>query len=628
MALENLGWLFDRILPRGGAGGAAYSHTFEGSAPADALAREAIQNSVDAGHRRSREAACDVDTRVRVKFRFKTLERKEAEDFRAILRYEELVGRHPGVDSLREKVRLLYVEDYGTAGLLGNPVDFSALRNDFRKLFLELGETGKPAEKGTGGSFGLGKGALVMNSSSRVVVAFTRVDPASDGVEYRLMGFAFFDQHERGGVRHTGRGFFGLLTEDEAGIAPVEGEAARGLAERFAFSDRSSPGMYGTSILLIGPRIQPKQLLHAVETWWWPALIEDRLSVEVLDEGNGEPLYPHPRRRSDLEAFIQAFDVALGKTQIPEGKRFDVSYTAGGRNGRASPLGLGVAGFVRLDAGRPGQERADDGDEADASGLPPGRAPGPGKVALIREPRMVVAYHGYRNVKAAAVGAFVADPDFDPILRKSEPPAHDAWSSESERLAGEKFPEGSDRDASAAVKHLHTRLGAKFREFSGAKSPPPEPGRGLPELERLLGDYLRPKVKEKPTLPPRQGDFHIRDLKLRPHSRLGGRVLYRTEPVISPPTKAGLGMDVVVTLHAWIQEEDSREPRTAAEDAIPLKVSVLEGIAPAGEVQGNGSAELQLRLEPGRETKLRVHIGPVDQLYRVGLTVAVAPKSS
>lgn len=103
-----------------------------------------------------------------------------------------------------------------------------------------------------------------------------------------------------------------------------------------------------------------------------------------------------------------------------------------------------------------------------------------------------------------------------------------------------------------------------------------------------------------------------------------GKLRYRAEPSLRLPTDAVAGMDVEVTVRAWVAEDGAGSPHENGDDGLPLEVSVLESTSGSESVRGTGSVVLGLRLKPGRGSKLRVDIGPVDELYGVGLAVQVA----
>jgi hypothetical protein len=106
-------------------------------------------------------------------------------------------------------------------------------------------------------------------------------------------------------------------------------------------------------------------------------------------------------------------------------------------------------------------------------------------VALVRSPRMVVAYHRAWLAGAPKLaGAFVADPDIDKALRLSEPPAHDEWDAKARRLRAVE----SDKELVEAVLR---RIRSGVKEFQRQAAPPPSPhANRLSLLERTLASFL------------------------------------------------------------------------------------------------------------------------------------------
>ena len=125
---------------------------------ADALVRESIQNSLDA--RRG-------SSKVRVRFRFGTLDKETAEKY--------LRGLEPHIQLPQfAAMPFLAVEDSGTRGLTGDPGEDPELdesrgaRNDFYYFWRNVGRSGKGELDR--GRWGLGK--AVFSVSSRIHTMF------------------------------------------------------------------------------------------------------------------------------------------------------------------------------------------------------------------------------------------------------------------------------------------------------------------------------------------------------------------------------------------------------------------------------------------------------------------------
>ena len=129
-----MSWVFEKSGPMGGAAGEAYANTLKspGMPPAHVLAREAIQNSVDAGN----------GAKVAIRFRAVSLANSAKKAFvgasglAGIAERADALQLGPNslstLDKARTPLQLLYVEDYNTEGLSGAPHDSTS--NFYRRL--------------------------------------------------------------------------------------------------------------------------------------------------------------------------------------------------------------------------------------------------------------------------------------------------------------------------------------------------------------------------------------------------------------------------------------------------------------------------------------------------------------
>ncbi len=265
----------------GGATGNAFANTLEASGltPAAELAREAIQNSCDAANAEER--------RVRVISRIESLEGKASRRFLKDLRLtgsfsQRLPSLRIALDYCLENpsrpLCLVFVEDYGTVGLRGDPHD---LRSHLYRLLLSVGDSAEAFEgQRSGGSYGYGKSALSLNSRLRTIVAYSCFEPDETGATARLMACAYFDAHEFKGRQWTGRARFGVERPGSAPVVdPRRDAVAHDLAERLGFRRRKADE-HGTSILIVDSDVRdPEPLLRAIEDWWWPRLLDHELEI-------------------------------------------------------------------------------------------------------------------------------------------------------------------------------------------------------------------------------------------------------------------------------------------------------------------------------------------------------------
>jgi DNA mismatch endonuclease Vsr len=464
-------WVFETSPLMGGASGEAFTNTLlsSGMSPAEVLARESIQNSVDASSKGSS---------VQVRYRAVELKGADKKTFVAaaalpVIRDRadslRLVSPHC-LESLDQKtpLRLLFIEDYNTVGLDGDEPHNPSSR--FYRFLLSLGDGGKAeADESSGGSFGYGKSVYCSNSSISTIFAYSRFRDGKGKSRSRLFGSSYFKTHLHNKKSYTGRAWFGLNVSPNADsqvVDPLVDESADELAEKLGFTKRGTDE-FGLSVLVVDSTVEPEDILSGAEEWWWPRLIDDQLSVQVV-KPDGTVAHPRPRKKPHLVPFINAYEVAIGRSPgVPkrEAKKPFRAHDTG--------LELGACGFCVLPP--EGEDRAVEEDRIDT-------------VALIREPKMVVAYHkSWMLGSPSVVGVYVAHPDVDNILRLSEPPAHDRWDKGSRRLYGV----GVKRDVVASIlSRIHTNLKTFQREASPPSSPKPK---RLALLERALAKFLTGK---------------------------------------------------------------------------------------------------------------------------------------
>lgn len=556
-------WVFEPSPDMGGASGEGFNNPLMGSGmePAADLAREVIQNSTDAQV---------TGEKVRVEFRRVTLTGKAKQDF------VKAMGLDPALTSRRsylnlprgscletladamEPLQLLYIEDYGTCGLHGLP---TSRKSHFNRLLLSLGDGSKSTEaEGSGGSYGFGKSACSSNSRIHTIVAYSVFDPALSGVSAknhaRMMGCGYFRSHDHQDEEFTGRAWFGNPLKGGGKAEPLVDDEAHEYAERLGFKRRDLSER-GTSLLIVDCGVDCEMLRGAIEEWWWPRLLDDELGLDVtLYEQDQRLPPPRPRKRADLRPFIECFDLAIGRS-MPTGQ-----HQKAGSFYRLHERHLGEYAFTVL-----GEEGAKDEQLSEKLGC----------VALIRRPRMVIEY---MNVGGAlplpCVGAFVAGPDIDTFLKRSEPATHSKWDPKSNRLS-ELGPEARD----IVVKVLQ-RLKTGLRQFANAAMPQaPTQELRLKSLERLLGAVFKPPTTTAGGSGASPGDPISINFVDQPHvvaeqlgiATKGSFRVALADDADRPKVK------VVVRVKCLVQEDEG----VSTEDPIPVALR-------SDEVNGSGSA--------------------------------------
>lgn len=590
-------WTFEPVGPMGGATGNAFANTLQagGMTPEAELAREAIQNSCD--------AAKEGERRVRVVFRLVTLDGGSKSRFLDDLSLEQGIGpRIPAValslDNClarrSQPLHLLFVEDYGTIGLRGDPHN---RQSHFHRLLLSVGDTTKAlAQVSSGGSYGYGKSALSMNSRLRTIVAYSAFEPDDTGARARLMACTYFDAHEFAGRQWTGRGWFGLRRPDNKIVVdPLRDDAAHATAERLGFRIRRS-GEHGTSILIVDSHAKDHQrLLRGIEEWWWPRLLDEELDVVV--EAEGTEHFPRPKQREDLLPFIECYSLAVGRAE-PAGP-----HQRRDRFNRLHGLSLGRYGLQVLAADR-------------AEKIPEDKV---GRVAMIRLPKMVVEYAPLGRAAPPAAGAFLADPDIDEILKLSEPPNHDRWDHESRRLEIAKPDEETAREI---VRQVGKRLKDQLRRFQAQTSPPrPREERRLRFLERELGALFRPQLSGEVNGHGETGPVEIR---------------FREGPAAGPSDRGRLETVAKVALRLRAESEDDRmgavvrvrvplleDDQGSKGDLLPVAIQ-LDGAEPSRSPEPE--PELPVVLSKNEWLTFSVRSGEYDPGWSTKVDIEVIPQ--
>jgi hypothetical protein len=489
-------WVWLPASLTGGSGGGAYSKLFRGDSlsTTDLLAREVLQNSWDAAlSHQSRQAPM-----FEFRFRFVSLNGAEkanfiaATDLAAISERRKALGdsrdwpRRATVDELLDlelPLRLLYLEDYATHGMYGDPDRISG--SHLYKALYDLGTTSKDNESaGTGGSFGFGKSAFIASSAVRIAIVHTRFEKSpDDDADQRLIGFTWWGSHQVDDLPFGGRAMFGShRSEAWMGASPLTNDEAAALASSLGMPPRSaSEDDRGSTVMLISPEVSPDDLVDAVERYWWPAL-EDGLMSVTVEKDDGTELRPHPRRSAKLRPFLQAYGIASG-TKTPgnsqEERLASAKWRADSQGTKHGRLALVID---REYASSPALEDVGVGDMSTPT------------VALIRDPRMVIEYKSFSS-RLPIRGVYIADPSIDHNLREVEPPAHTTWDNTGSH-------DVSDRSREIAQGVL-SRIRRSVREFAAEFAPPPTAvSTDLPLFGDLLSRYMGGKASgPKPTPP-------------------------------------------------------------------------------------------------------------------------------
>lgn len=254
---------------------------------ADALVREAIQNSLDA-------RAPGMQARVRVVFPRPgaMLSGGRKDGYLAGLWPHIAADRSglAGIPAPDRPLGFVLVEDFGTRGLQGSPVqsedeeiDASRSRNDFYYFWRNVGRSRKSASEL--GRWGLGK--TVFPAASRLNAFFALTVRRDDG-QRLLMGQAVLKIHKLDGARYYPYGYFGRFEDDFA--LPIEdADLVDAFCRDFSITRHAEPGL-SVVIPHPDPELAPEQVLPSVVRHYFVPILSGELVVLVEHDGRTERL--------------------------------------------------------------------------------------------------------------------------------------------------------------------------------------------------------------------------------------------------------------------------------------------------------------------------------------------------
>ena len=580
MADDRARWLFVEQNPNDRVRSTARRHALEGSGlqTEARVVREAIQNSVD---------ATLPDAKTDVWIWQQTIAGDQVLEFRRLLGFDDCdsplarladLGLPAGNAFERAQCasagdspsfRVAIIGDRNTCGLgydAGDKVD------RFEELCLSHGQDTTSVSGARGGSYGFGKSVYEEASDCNTFVVYSVFAPSDQvdekGSHARLFGCATFDGHERNGAKYTGRALFGVHTQSETGLLecrPVVDDAAHEMAAQLGFVKRDADDL-GTSIMILGASFNMVAVREAIEDWWWPRILANRLSIELLDDDEDLPS-PEPRQRPELEPYLRCYSL------IEEG----IPKTTDELVHRFHPVDGAQLGRLALTPRlAPAESEADADADADVD------SPFADSVALIRNgPRMVVKYldPGGRGAGSFA-GVFLSDSDADQALHLSEPAAHDDWNPESQRIR-DAFPTARDERETAirivrAVMERVKRYGRAYR-LKLDPPPPPTPVDGARDLQQLLARVMSGRHSGPPRPPPVGNDpFEMQIDERRENdsnvSRVAATVKLGLKPDAPNPTETA-----VASLRPVRLLDDNR--RREKSESVPLASVRVDGEA-------------------------------------------------
>ena len=446
-------WIFDQLPASGSVQGASPSAYGLGPVNLDMFVREVLQNARD--QRISQLAQVDFSF-----YRFDGTEKKE---FFESIGWEQLEQHLFGVagshglwasqmyhvlESFYDApLTVLRIDDSGTEGLSGgedNQDNQGDNRGNFSSLCRDVLVT-REDDRLRGGSHGLGKAVLWRSSSISTVFFSSKFEN-----KFRLIGTTDLPGHKTEADHWAGRGWYGQPEETDRGKRAVSiwDNEAMTVAEG-AYLARPNLTQ-GTTILIVGfrePHAEEERDLIEIASdvrksaskWFWPSLEPGnetlRITVSVFD--TGQSTY---RKSSQISPDEKPFASALNTTTIVPrmenpgdvAEREDFTLKIPART--VLPLTEAIEGKVRLRVRRATAEEA-----------PALR----NKIAVMRGAGFVVKYRSLSRrtgdnqpfhavlIAGNALGCSDANQAVERFLRSAEPPSHNDWIPNTDRIQAE-----------------------------------------------------------------------------------------------------------------------------------------------------------------------------------------------
>ncbi|MCY4373710.1 MAG: hypothetical protein OXC31_08005 [Spirochaetaceae bacterium] len=455
---------------------------------AELLMRETIQNSVD-------ERSGDEPVRFVVsKVDLQGAEKRNAVERLRLPEIRERAECFPqthgwfvsGETCLRNlespdvPLSIVSLSDYGTNGLGGQWNRGMSTANRFHNLVLSIGGSGKlGVASSLLGSHGLGKMVYALTSNVRTVAYYSvfAPDAGSDGHHARFMGTGFFPKHRtKDGVEFTGHAFLGRPSGDaEYPSAPYTDSDADDFVDAMGFPTRSREDT-GLTVFLFDCPLTIDELRLACEKYWWPRLIDDHspdyVSLEFVDRGTEAPA-PRPATNPRILPFVSCYR-NLRDGHAPPGYE-TVKLPKRGMTG-------GKLCLRAADGATGGQDELTNA------------------VALVRRGLVIKYEREYAKEGCPeAIGVFDVATDNESAFTYSEPPAHDEWNPNDDRLLTSMGAEYS-----RLIKTTLNTIRNSFRDYQIRleERPKPKIAEDISFLDEILGPMFRRRPRRRnPPIP-------------------------------------------------------------------------------------------------------------------------------
>jgi hypothetical protein len=567
---HNAEWFFVAEDPNDRVRSTTRRHALEGSNlnMVSRVVREAIQNSVDATLDNQKTSLLFYNQTLagEISVRFKELLKLDAKGSPS--ERVKLLGlqSNNAFERLRmnpaQRVNVTIIEDWNTCGL---GYDAKDGKDRFDELCLSFGQDSTWASGNRGGSYGFGKEVYEEASDCNTFLVYSVFEPCEEtnGSHARLFGCSTFDGHIWDEERYRGRALFGVCSENRRGqteCRPLIDEQAHELARRLGFDARDRED-YGTSIMIIGPHLNLDDVRSAVEMYWWPRILSNQLYVE-LRTGNEVARSPEPRENPKLMPYIDCYEM-IEHDIPPKGRTgSEVVYRPRAISGRR----LGQLALKGLETNSDEPEDIDEEDELSR------------RVALVRSgPKMVVQYMDPGGARSSNfAGTFVSHSDSEEALHLSEPPSHDSWNPNSQRLRDAYPNDEHEREiALKLVESVVSRVRVRARRFQRGLNPPQPPPTvtGTKRLAQILQRMMSGRgFGQSP--PSRTADpFELRIRDGRTNSRSKSRVTANVEIKLKDDSDMDRANVIVTVSPSIVIDDDRRRDPTERLNLSSVKVN-------------------------------------------------------
>lgn len=337
------------------------------------------------------------------------------------------------------RIPVIEISDHGTCGLAGPDradVATGGGDNHWASFVLNIGQDQNKVEGG--GTYGFGKSSLYVASRASTVCIYTRTRDEHGEPVSRFIAAALSAGFEHKGLKHSGRHWWGVISDDGEYAAPVTGADADRLADSLGMKVRDAQD-FGTTTLVLQPFMGDEKtkevdteglagVLHeSLMVHCWPLMhpsAAPSMHFELLHEGRRVRV-ADPAETPIFREFTECLDLVRDDDGDDQERNCaSISRTAGDWSGRE--LGrLAWSGLVN-------EPPPDFGAPSAWSELDELFGDGVRHVARLRPVDLVVNYDPTTTppdsrLGYAAVFRVASRRDVERAFAASEPPAHDDW---------------------------------------------------------------------------------------------------------------------------------------------------------------------------------------------------------